>query len=222
MIRMEITGKTQIMTCAGCTLRFCNQKSLDWTHLYEYEHNGSDMHDAGCGVFALVHAVEWMHGIRLDPDAVADVSVAVGGRGDDGTDRPAMLRGMMACGFAAQNGFRYDGDGLLNDRELLWRHMKAGGAALCNLRVGHIVALVDWREWDGRRELLAIDSVAESAHEKVRDSVRGVELGSEIAYPIRSAAGDTVGFGESYALFWVDAALPKDFNLLHKTEPVHK
>lgn len=217
---MEITGKTCEMRCMGRSLRFCNQKSLDWTHIYEYAGNGSDMHDAGCGVFALVHAVEWMHGIRLDPEATADISVTVGGRGDDGTDRPAMLSGMMEKGYAAQWGFRYDGDGLLNDHELLWRHMQAGGAALCNLRPGHIVALLAAREREGRRELLAMDSVAESAHEKVRDAVRGVVPGSEIAYPIRNAAGDTVGYGESWALFWVDAALPKDFNLLHRIEPI--
>ena len=216
---MEMTGKTKEMTCLGRALRFCNQKSRDWTHPYEYEHNGSTLSNAGCGVFALVHAVEWMHGIRLDPDQVAEISVAVGGRGDDGTDRPAMLHGMMACGFAAECGFRYDDDGLLNDHELLWRHMTAGNAALCNLRVGHIVALLAARERDGQRQLLAMDSVAESASEKVRDHVREVVPGSEIRYPIRNAAGDVVGFGESWALFWVDADLPKDFNLLHRIEP---
>ena len=216
---MDLTGKTKEMTCLGRALRFCNQKSRDWTHPYEYDHNGSTLTDAGCGVFALAHAVEWMHGIRLDPDRVAEISVAVGGRGDDGTDRPAMLHGMMGCGFAAACGFRYEDDGLLNDHELLWRHMAAGNAALCNLRVGHIVALLAARERDGRRELLAMDSVAESASEKVRDHVRQVVPGSEIRYPVRNAAGDTVGFGESWALFWVDADLPKDFNLLHKIEP---
>ena len=67
---MNITGMTKGMNCFGRTLRFCNQKSRDWTRLYEYDHNGSTLCEAGCGVFALVHAVEWMHGIRLDPDAI--------------------------------------------------------------------------------------------------------------------------------------------------------
>lgn len=216
---MNITGMTKEMNCFGRTLRFCNQKSRDWTHLYEYEGNGSDLHDAGCGVFALVHAVEWMHGIRLDPNEVAEVSVTVGGRGDDGTDRPAMLQGMMDCGFAKKNGFCYDGDGLLNDHEPLWRHMAAGNAALCNLRVGHIVALLDAREVNGQRQLLAMDSVAESAHEKVKNHVRGLVPGTEITYPVYNSADEIVGYGESWALFWVDAELPKDFNLLHKTAP---
>lgn len=216
---MEITGKTQLLEFEGRTLRFCNQKSRDWTHLYEYAHNGSTLSDAGCGIFALAHAVEWMHGIQLEPDALAEISVAVGGRGDDGTDRPAMLQGMMDNSFAARCGFRYDGDGLLNDRAALWRHIGGGNTALCNLRPGHIVALLAARGRDGQRHLLVMDSVAESAAEKVRDHVREVVPGTLIRYPIRNAAGNTVGFGESWALFWVDADLPMDFNLLHKIPP---
>ena len=92
---MKYTEKTCLLNCLGRTLRFCNQKSRDWTHPYEYEHNGSNLSNAGCGIFALTHAVEWMHGTRLNPDEVAEVSVSVGGRGDDGTDRPVMLDGMM-------------------------------------------------------------------------------------------------------------------------------
>lgn len=216
---MPYTEKTCMMNCLGRTLRFCNQKSRDWTHPYEYEHNGGTLSSSGCGIFALTHAVEWMHGLRLDPDEVAEVSVAVGGRGDDGTDRPVMLDGMMKNGFAKKCGFVYEGEGLLNDHERLWAHMKAGNAALCNLRVGHIVALVGWREDNGKRQLLALDSVAESAAEKVRNAVYGVVEGSRISYPVRNAEGLVVGSGESYALFWVDAELPRDFNLLIKTHP---
>lgn len=216
---MKYTEKTCLLNCLGRTLRYCNQKSREWTHPYEYENNGANLSSSGCGIFALTHAVEWMHGTRLNPDEVAEVSVSVGGRGDDGTDRPVMLDGMMKNGFAAKCGFRYEGEGLLNDHERLWQHMKAGNAALCNLRVGHIVALLDAREENGKRQLLAMDSVAESAGEKVRNSVYGVVDGSLISYPIRNSAGLVVGHGESYALFWVDAELPKDFNLLIKTEP---
>jgi len=216
---MEYTARTCEITCGNRTLRFCNQKSREWTHPYEYERDGSTLYEAGCGVFSLVHAIEWMHGIRLDADWAAEVSVAVGGRGDDGTDRPAMLQGMMDSGFAAKYGFRYDGDGLLNDHERLWRHMAAGNTALCNLRVGHIVALLDAREERGARRLLVVDSVAESARDGVRDHVRGVVPGTEITYPILSASGETVGWAGSYAMFWVDADLPKDFTLLHRTDP---
>ena len=193
---MTITPMTREIACEGRLLRLCNQKSRDWTHPYEYQNNGEDLCDAGCGVFALVHAVEWMHDIRLDPDAVADVSVAVGGRGDDGTDRPAMLSGMMACGYGKKCGFRYDGEGLMNDHEALWRHMNVqGNTALCNLRVGHIVALLKARETGGRREFLVIDSVAESAHEKFRDRVYEVIQSSAITYPLRNARDEIVGYG---------------------------
>ena len=74
---MKYTEKTCLLNCLGRTLRFCNQKSRDWTHPYEYEHNGSNLSNAGCGIFALTHAVEWMHGTRLNPDEVAEVSVSV-------------------------------------------------------------------------------------------------------------------------------------------------
>ena len=66
------------------------------------------------------------------------------------------------------------------------------------------------------RELLAIDSYSESASEKVRDRVAEVLPGSEILYPVRNNAGLIVGEGMSYAAFWVDAATPRDFNLLHR------
>ena len=214
MTGFDITPMTREIAFEGRLLRLCNQKSADWTHPYEYEHNGSDLHDAGCGVFALTHVIEWMTGARLCPDEVAEESVRVGGRGDDGTDRPAMLAGMMRSGFAARCGFRYDGEGLLNDHEKLWAHMLSGGTALCNLRVGHIVALLKARTVGGRRELLVIDSVAESWSDKFRDRVREVVPGSEVTWIRRNEAGLGVGTFTTYAMFWVDADLPADFTLI--------
>ena len=58
---------------------------------------------------------------------------------------------MQEKGLAASYGFRYDGDGLLNDHEALWKTMQEGGCALCNLRVGHIVTLIAAREQNGER-----------------------------------------------------------------------
>ena len=212
------TSKTREIAFEGRLLRFCNQKSDDWTHPYEYQNNGCDLSDSGCGIFSLVHCVEWMHGVRLDPDDVADVSVSVGGRGDDGTDRPAMLQGMMDCGFARENGFRYDGEGLLNDHEKLWSHMAVpGNTALCNLRVGHIVALLKSRDVGGQRQLLVMDCAVESAAEKVRDRVCAVVPGSEIVFPIKNRRGVVTGAGVSHALFWVEADLPRDFTLITRT-----
>lgn len=65
-------------------------------------------------------------------------------------------------------GFSYVGDGLRNDLDTLFQHIAVEhGVALCNLRVGHIVALVAAREVQGVKQLLAIDSYSESAAEKV-------------------------------------------------------
>ncbi len=117
-----------------------------------------NLHNSGCGVFATAHLIDWASGEKLDVEELADFSAANGGRGDDGTDRPALLAAMQAAGRLEKAGLRYDFDGLLNDHEALWRAMASGGCALCDLRVGHIVALVDWRERDGERQLLVIDS----------------------------------------------------------------
>ena len=100
---------------------------------------------------------------------------------------------MMAHGYAGQCGFSYQLDGLRNDLEALWEHMRAGNAALCNLRVGHIVALVDARETERGREYLVIDSYSESAHEKVKNAVREVVEASSITAPVRNAEGLEVG-----------------------------
>ena len=213
---MKYTEKTCLLNCLGRTLRFCNQKSRDWTHPYEYEHNGSNLSNAGCGIFALTHAVEWMHGTRLNPDEVAEVAVSVGGRGDDGTDRPVMLDGMMKNGFAAKCGFRYEGEGLLNDHERLWQHMKAGNTALCNLRVGHIVAVVDHREVDGERQVLIIDSSRDSMYVPVRRDICEVVIGSEIYAEYVNSRGVRCGEGQYYAMYWVPLTKCSDFNLLHK------
>lgn len=213
---MPYTEKTCLMNCLGRTLRFCNQKSRDWTHPYEYEHNGGTLSSAGCGIFALTHAVEWMHGLRLDPDEVAEVSVAVGGRGDDGTDRPMLLKAMQEAGRLTAIGLRYDFDGLCNDHDALWQTMEEGGCALTNLRVGHIVAVVDHRLKDGERQLLIIDSSRDSVHPSVRGDIREVVPGSEIYAQYINRNGVRTGGGEHYAMYWVPITRTSDFNLLHK------
>ena len=76
--------------------------------------------------------------------------------------------------------------------------------------------LLDNREVDGKRQLLAIDSYSESASEKVRDYVQEVLPDSQIDYLVKNANGLVVGENSCYAMFWVDAALPRDFNLLHR------
>lgn len=212
-----ITGKSCQLTVLGRDITFHNQRSFDWTHLYEYDHNGSTLKNAGCGIFGLCHCAQWLTGEEQDPIYWADVSVRVGGRGDDGTDRPALLHGLMESGDAQKLGFRYKEDGLCNNNEVLYRFLlEEKGVALCNLRVGHIVALVAAREVFGKKQVLAIDSVCESSDDRVRDHVVEVLPDTQVSWLVRNASGLPVGENQAYAAFWVDADLPRDFNYLHK------
>lgn len=212
-----MTGKRTTFTLLGRNIAFFNQRSRDWTHPYQWENNGSTLSNAGCGIFSLCHCAQWLTEMEENPEFWADFSCLNGGRGDDGTDRPALLHALQETGEAARLGFRYEEDGLRNDLDTLYDFLfHERGVSMCNLRVGHIVTLVAAREQRGVRQLLAIDSYSESASEKVRDHVIEVIPGSEITYDVKNAAGLPVGENTAYAAFWVDASLPRDFNLLHR------
>lgn len=213
---MLLTGTTKGITVLERNLIFFNQRSRDWTHPYPC-HNEENLSSAGCGIFSLCHCAQWLTGDVQMPERWADFSCANGGRGDDGTDRPALLHALMETGMAERLGFRYEEDGLRNDLDTLYELLlREECVSMCNLRVGHIVALVAAREQDGRKQVLAIDSYSESASEKVRDKVTEVLPGSEIVYEVKNSSGVSVGQGVSYAAFWVDASLPRDFNLLYR------
>lgn len=216
MERLECTGKTRLIRYQDREILFHNQKSAQWTHPYGFGEEQSDLCGAGCGLFAIAHAVEWMTGRRIDVEALADFSMANGGRDDSGTDRPTLLSAMQRIGLAREMGFEYRFDGLRNDHESLRQTLAEGGTALCNLRVGHIVCLTRMREQNGELQALAIDSVCESAREKLRDSVRECVPGSEIVFQVKNAAGLPVGMAVQYALFWVPLNGVMDFNLLHR------
>ena len=211
-----ITGKVKEVALGEHTFLLHNQRCKDWTHPYPYQGEGT-LTNSGCGIFALCHAAQWLTGQCPSAEALADFSVREGGRGDDGTDRPALLHALMVRGENGALGFTYADDGLRNDLETLYHHIAVEkGAALCNLRVGHIVALVAAREVNGKRQFLAIDSYSESASEKVRDAVQEVLPDSQINYLVKNAAGLVVGENSCYGMFWVDASVPRDFNLLHR------
>ncbi|MBQ3078398.1 MAG: hypothetical protein IJC48_00180 [Clostridia bacterium] len=213
---MCITGKTGYVEYQGKKWRFLNQRSRDWTHPYEYPPEpGGTLTNSGCGIFGACFAVQKMCGKEICVEALADFSCANGGRGDDGTDRPMLLKAMQEKGLAKEYGFQYNFDGLLNDHDALWNTMLEGGCALCNLRVGHIVALVDYREVNGEKQLLVIDSHSESADSRVTNFVREVVDGSEVIYETKNEAGLVTGSQTVYGMFWVPLSLPKDFNLLH-------
>ena len=103
-----------------------------------------------------------------------------------------------------------------NDLETLLVHLlEHRGVALCNLRVGHIVSLLDAREADGEVQALALDSYSESMEEKIRPHVREIVPQSAVDTLVRNDAGLVVGQRRQYAMYWVDTAIVRDFNLLH-------
>ena len=216
---MALTGKFQMFNYCGKELRLLNQSCPEWTHYYGYPgiptEENDDLHRAGCGIFSMIHIIDWLTGEKASPEELATFSCATGGRGDDGTDRPMLLKAMQNTGRLNVVGLKYNFDGLLNDHEALWENMQAGGLALCNLRVGHIVALVDWRIKDGERQLLVIDSARDSIHPSVRQDVREVVAGTEVYARYVNERGLCTGGDTHYAMFWVPLTKPQDFNLLH-------
>lgn len=213
---IKLSGKEGRCDYKGKSVRWFNQGCPEWTHPYEYENNGSNLRTAGCGVFSMCVVIQQLCGEEIEPEWLADYSVACGGRGDDGTDRPALLAGMVNGGLDEKFGFRYDGDGLVNDHEKLWQLLLNGGFALCNLRVGHIVAVIDWREVDGERQMLVVDSSCESSDKRIRDNVREILPDSKCVNMLRNAAGLEVGLNIAHSMYWVPVSLARDFNLIWK------
>lgn len=212
---MNTTGKHISAVYHGVRYILYNQRCREWTHPYAWEGEGT-LTDSGCGIFSIANAACYLGGEPVDPEALADFSCQNGGRGDDGTDRPALLAAMERQGLARKHGFAYRFDGLRNDLDALFEHLTSGGAALCNLRPGHIVALVGCRTVDGEKQALAADPFSESADERVKNAVRDCVPGSEIVYPLLNERGDVCGFQTAYALFWASLSTVRDFNLLHR------
>ncbi len=217
---MDYTGKAKMFDYQGRTLRLLNQSCPEWTAYYGYPKDprmmNETLHNAGCGIFSVSHLIDWVTGEKNDVDELAAFSCRTGGRGDDGTDRPALLKAMQEDGRLTRIGLRYDFDGLINDHEALWKNLEEGGCALTNLRVGHIVAVVDHRVMDDERQLLIIDSARDSVHPSVRGDVREVVEGTEIFAQYKNSRGVVTGYGAHYAMYWVPLTKTKDFNLLRK------
>lgn len=213
---MKATGKHIPVDYQGIHYELCNQRCREWTHPYVYENDGdANLSNSGCGIFSIAHAAIFLGGERVIPEALADFSCANGGRGDDGTDRPMLLAAMQEKGLAEKHGFSYHFDGLRNDLDALHEHLLQGGAALCNLRVGHIVALIGARIINGEKQVLAADPYSESADQRVKNAVRECIPGSEVISPIRNDQDLICGWQETHALFWCALSTVRDFNLLH-------
>ena len=215
---MNATGKYIFVPMNGTEMRICNQRCRQWSHPYSYQDGAETMSDAGCGIFSVAHAACYLCGALISPEELADFSCANGGRGDDGTDRPALLSAMQTSGWAKKCGFSYEFDGLRNDLDVLFDHLLSGNAALCNLRVGHIVALIGARIVEGEKQVLAADPYSESGDDRVKNAVRELIPGSEIISPIRNKQDMICGWRETNALFWVSLSTVRDFNLLHRVD----
>lgn len=213
---IELSPKEGRCEYKGLNLRYFNQANAEWTHPYVYDDPKSTLHSAGCGIFSMAVVIQKLSGIEVDLGELADYSCACGGRGDDGTDRPELLAGLVRGGYDEKYGFRYNGDGLVNDHEQLWRVLTQGGCAMCNLRVGHIVAVIDWREVDGERQMLVVDSACESADRRIYENVREVIPGTEVKKLVRNSAGVECGLSVCHAMYWVPVSMAVDFNLIWK------
>lgn len=213
---MNVTGKHIPVDYQGVHYELCNQRCREWTHPYAYQNNGSTLTNAGCGIFSVANAAWYLGGEPVAEEELADFSCQNGGRGDDGTDRPQLLAAMEEKGWAKKYGFFYEFDGLRNDLDVLHEHLMKGDAALCNLRVGHIVALVGGRIVDGEKQVLAADPYSESADERVRNAVRECIPGSEVISAIKNEHGLVCGWQITHALFWASLSTVRDFNLLHR------
>ena len=214
---MQFTGKYISVSYQDVSYTLFNQRSREWTHTYEYQGNGSKLCNAGCGIFSTLHAAQYLGGACvLTPEELADFSCKTGGRGDDGTDRPALLSAMEQAGLARQMGFSYHGAGLRNNLEALHDALMQGDGALCNLRPGHIVALLGARRENGEAQVLAMDSYSESGDARILPVLRGCLPGSEIISPLRNNEGVCGGLQLTYGLYWAALDTVRDFNLLHR------
>ena len=212
-----ITGKKICVTYQDRDITVFNQNCRLWTHEYGYiDRSSGNLCSAGCGIFSACHCGQWLMGKEFDPDMLADFSMDHGGRGDDGTDRPVLLAAMQEKGLAQEYGFRYEGDGLRNDLNVLAEHLlNRRGTALCNLRVGHIVALLDARKCGDEIQVLALDSYSESDEDRVRPHVREIIAESAVVSAVKNERDLVVGEHLHYALYWASIATVRDFNLLH-------
>ena len=70
---MNATGKYIIVPGPQRDYIVFNQRCRAWQHPYEYQGNGSTLANAGCGVFSVCHAAQYLSGKTPDPEALAAV-----------------------------------------------------------------------------------------------------------------------------------------------------
>ena len=213
-----LTPMSVPMTIEDREILFRNQRHPGWTHPYPYL-GGETLHTSGCGVFALCHCLQWLTDLIWPPEEIADLSVACGGRGDDGTDRPGLLSGLEKRGLAASMGFAWHGGGLENDLPRLYAFLREEqGVAMANIRPGHIVALLAARETEGTRQILVVDSFSESGDPRVQPRVISPVPGTLTSFDLPAQHGGASLRREGHAAYWVAADCPRDYTLLHRIQ----
>lgn len=212
-----MTGKKCVIELLGRRIVFYNQNSTEWAKPYECAGDGGTLHRNGCGIFSLCHCAQWLTDREASPEYWAEAALRMGAVDGYGTVRPVLLRGLTQSGEAARLGFRYEDEGLLNDTDALFAFLKnQRGVAMGNVRPGHIVALVAARERDNGKQILVIDSMAESCAPAVRQKIADVVPGTEISASVLNGSGIKPDEVTAYGAYWVSAASVKKYSLLHK------
>ncbi|MDO4547031.1 MAG: hypothetical protein Q4D04_02935 [Clostridia bacterium] len=215
-MNISLTGKRYSARVLGRDVILFNQHSSEWDFVYNHPVDPFDtLKTAGCGIFSICHAVEWMTGKIIDPIELARFSMLNGARMYDGTNRPKLLMAMQRSGLAERYGFSYRGTGPQNGEDELFGHISQGGAALCNLRVGHIVAVVAARNMNSGRELLIIDSHPTTRSNAQYEAIKQAEGDAFIVYETINGSGAVTGVSAQASAFWVSASAPFNYDLMH-------
>ena len=61
-IFVKLTGKYRIVQLNGKRFILYNQRCPAWTHPYAYQADGGTLSSAGCGIFSLLHASQFLGG----------------------------------------------------------------------------------------------------------------------------------------------------------------
>lgn len=114
-----------------------------WGHWTDVMYDGWTFGNTGCGIMAMVNAVNYATGNFIDPIVMADWAHAIGAyNGNDGTYRE-ILYSRVEAQFGAQYNFKVDNTGVWGSVRdtLLQNHLINGGVAVANV-YNHFIALV--------------------------------------------------------------------------------
>lgn len=144
MSMLLVAGVSEISASADDIVVF-SQRDPRWTdHEYGY-YNAARTQKAtigtsGCGIMAYVNAVYYLTGRFVQPEMLADFSVANGHR-VNGSGTAFTLYGGFAASHGAEYGFKYAG--MTYSYDTLRDHLLSGGTAVGSAP-GHLMAVADY------------------------------------------------------------------------------